>query len=93
MYCNARNWPAPWLDLRLNGWSRAGYEAAFRGVYRELREDRLPYPPEVHMRAVLDRVMGRVRVVRRFTMQPRIEGVRGTEGCAARRPLTPWLRV
>jgi hypothetical protein len=107
IYCNARNWPIPSLDLGLIAWSRAGYETAFRGVYRELREDRLPYAPEVHMRAVLDRLNGRLRVVRRYTTEPRIEGVRGWDvrpdgrGCNGAksqvgqvvRRFTPWVWV
>jgi hypothetical protein len=77
VYCNAPNWPIRAVDLGVLAWSLAGYEAAFRGVYRELREDRLRCAPEVHLRAVLDRLSGRIRVVRRHATEPRIAGVRG----------------
>jgi hypothetical protein len=80
LYCNSRNWPFRWLDLGLIGWSVAGYDATLRGIYPELREDLLGDPPEIRMRSLVDRMDPQVRIVRRYTVEPRIDGIRGWDG-------------
>jgi hypothetical protein len=81
LYCNIRNWPSRWVDLGLIAWSAAGYDATLRGVYPELREDLLvDHAPEVRMRSLIDRLDGRARIVRRYTVEPRIDGIRGWDG-------------
>jgi hypothetical protein len=80
LYCHCRDYPAPWCELYLLGWTRKGYEAVLRGAYRNLANDVVKgvhSTEEVLFRAMVDSAPESVVVKRRFRRLPRVEGVRG----------------
>jgi hypothetical protein len=107
LYYDMKNYPMKWVDTRLMAWTTIGYNKAFRGLYHELREDILKAPAETRLYPVLRTFVGQPGVVPRFTVQPRIGGIRGYDNKnflrgrnllkyhirAAARKLVPWFWV
>ena len=73
IYCDMRNHPIPWMDLRLIAWTRSGYATVFEGVADRLGVD----PREPVMRHYVPQRAGEARIVPRYRIEPLIEGVRG----------------
>jgi hypothetical protein len=54
LYCDMRKWPVPWVDLRIFGCTLGGYKSLLKGVYLQLREDRINMAPEQHLYSIID---------------------------------------
>lgn len=105
LYCHCRNYPSRWLDMYLMRWNRRAYQRLIRGVYRSLQQDETSTSAEQHFRALVDSHAGGLRIVRRFTLVPVVEGVRGFDNgdYGAMRPkyfaramvnrLAPWIWI
>lgn len=77
VYVDLRRYPVRWFDTRLMAWTREGYRSIFHGNYRQLREDILHVPSEMHLYTLLISHLGVPGFVPRFTVQPRVDGIRG----------------
>jgi hypothetical protein len=76
LYCNAHNWPRPYIDLYTMGWTRAGHEDIVSGLHDSLRQDNSPKSAERRFREVIDGHPCRARIVLRFRHVPLIDGIR-----------------
>jgi len=72
LYCDVRNWPIAWLDLRFMAWTRAGYDRLLRGIAERLGTD--PNEPAMHRYITGLADSG---VVLRYRTEPLVDGVRG----------------
>jgi hypothetical protein len=79
LYCDTRNWPIPWMDLRVFSCTRAGYKKYLFGVYEQLREDQINMSPEKYLYPLSEKWAADPRVVVRLTTEPRIDGIRGMD--------------
>ena len=79
LYCDLRDWPKPWMDLRLFAVTVSGYKRIFEGIYQHLREDLHNSAPETVMRRLMADLLGNLRVVPRFSCEPYVDGVRGAD--------------
>ena len=80
VYCDARDRPIPWADLRLLAFTKVGYQKYFHGLYHEFREDQIYMAPERYLRpkvAAWD--AADPAVVSRFRREPYVAGVRGLD--------------
>ena len=83
LYCDLKDRPQPWFDMRFFSFSPAGYRRLFLGRYRDLREDGPPQPgqlwtnPEAVLRAAIAPHLGEPGIVPRFRVEPFVDGVRG----------------
>lgn len=77
LYCHCRDHPKRWLDMYAMCWNQRAYAGLIRGVYRHLRQDDTPVSAEQRFRVLLDNHRSSLRVVRRFAVVPRVDGVRG----------------
>lgn len=107
VYCDLKNRPMPWVDLRVFAFTLGGYDRHLRGVYPQLREDVNRVSPEVVLREKLGKELRSVAIVPRLRVEPRIDGVRGMDGRsyldrkgmlkhrvrAISRRATPWLWI
>jgi hypothetical protein len=80
LYCDMRDFPIPWVDLRVFGVTLAGYRRLLRGVYSHLREDVNHMPPEQYLRPVIERLKTSHPIVSVFRRELRIDGIRGMDG-------------
>jgi hypothetical protein len=80
LYCDLKNRPIPWMDLRLFAFTRGGYDRLLRGVYTKLSEAQLKASPEKQMRRHVGDLLGSGGIVPRFRTEPIIDGVRGNDG-------------
>ena len=78
IYCDMRNRPIPWIDLRLMAWTRAGYANVFEGVADRLGVD----PREPVLRRYVPARAGDARIVPRYRVEPLIDGIRGWDNRA-----------
>jgi hypothetical protein len=76
-YCDLRRFRAPWADMRLMAWTKAGHAQIFQGIGPALREDLNNGRPgeESLYRELSRRILGR-QAVTRLTREPLIDGVR-----------------
>ena len=91
LYCDVRNRPIPWLDLRFMAWTRAGYDRLLRDVAARLGTD--PKEPVMH-RYVTG--LADPGVVRRYRTEPLVDGVRGWDNrhyAQGRAKLKFWIRA
>jgi hypothetical protein len=91
LYCDVRNRPIAWLDLRFMAWTRAGYDRILRNVAERLGED--PKEPVMH-RYISEMIDD--TVVKRYRAEPLIDGVRGWDNkhyAQGRAKLKFWTRV
>lgn len=72
LYCDVRNRPIAWLDLRFMAWTPGGYDRLLRGIAERLGTD--PKEPAMH-RYVTG--LADADVVKRYRTEPLIDGVRG----------------
>lgn len=77
VYVDLRRYPVPWLDTRIMAWTHDGYRDVFRGIYKNLREDLHRAPAEQHLFAELYTLRNCNGVVPRFTVVPKVKGIRG----------------
>jgi len=72
LYCDVRNHPIAWLDLRFMAWTARGYDRLLRDIAERLGAD----PKEPAMHAYITGVAD-TGVVMRYRSEPLIDGVRG----------------
>ncbi len=78
IYCDAKNWPMHWMDLRMLAWSKEGYQKVFEGKYDLLNQQKHGLSPEIVFRKVLDHSLNIcVNIFPRFRTLPFISGTRG----------------
>ena len=91
LYCDLRNRPIAWLDLRFIAWTRAGYDLWLRDIGERLDAD--PREPAMYGYVLAIRDPG---VVKRYRAEPLVDGVRGWDNAhyARGRALVKfWLRT
>jgi hypothetical protein len=77
-YCDLRNRRSPWADMRLMGWTKAGFERNFAGIGDDIREDlNAGRPGEEALFLALSRRLPLDGVVPRLRREPLFDGVRG----------------
>ena len=79
VYCNCRNRPQRWADMFLVAWSSRGHRSVIRDCYHGLNEEGARASAEVRFRELIDAAPAALRVARRFTVTPLVEGVRGMD--------------
>lgn len=76
-YCDLRDAPSPWADMRFMGWTRAGFADCLEGVGDLIREDRNGgRPGEETLHGVLRARTARSRAITCLRREPLIDGVR-----------------
>ena len=89
LYCDLRNRPARWMDMRYYSVTKPGYRAIFYDELENCREDIIhPFAPDqLHkvvteelMRELVGRKLGTHRIIPRFRTQPIVEGFSGYNG-------------
>jgi len=94
LYCHARNYPYRLCDMFLLAFNRQAYAGAIEGIYPRLRNDLVPgrySNEEMLFRQLVDALPPTVRVHRRFTSTPVLEGVRGWNNARYSNAWTPKL--
>jgi hypothetical protein len=103
VYCDLRNYPQRWADLRFMAWTRQGYAKVFENVADRLGAD----PREAIMREYIDDQRRVARVVPRYRHEPVVDGVRGWDNAnyakgrgrlknvarSISRAVAPWLWI
>ena len=83
LYCDLKDRPRPWFDMRFFSFSVAGYRRLLLGRYHDLREDQCARPgqtwsnPEAVLRAAIAPHLGEPGIYPRFKVEPFVDGVRG----------------
>ena len=77
VYCNFRNLPPCWADMYLVAWTIQGYQAGLKNIYQEIKDIRGNRTPETHFRKALEQRHETVKIVPRFKVTPRFDGVHG----------------
>ena len=86
LYCDLRNTPTRWMDMRYYSVTPGGYRGIFYDELENTREDVIPpfaldqerhVVAEQNMRELVEQQFGRFRIVPRFRTQPLIEGISG----------------
>ena len=80
LYCDLKDRPMPWMDLRLFAFTRAGHEQILKGTYTRLARSELRAAPEKEMRRYVGQLLKTHAIVPRFRTEPIIEGIRGNDG-------------
>lgn len=80
LYCDLKDRPMPWMDLRLFAVTRPGYDRLLRGVYTKLARSELRAAPEKEMRRHVGSLLNTGSIIPRFRTEPIIDGVRGNDG-------------
>ncbi|WP_375427135.1 hypothetical protein [uncultured Sphingomonas sp.] len=91
LYCDVRNRPIAWLDLRFMAWTKGGYDRLLSGIADRLGTD--PREPVMH-RYVTG--LKDAAVVRRYRTEPLVDGVRGWDNrhyALGRARLKFWVRA
>jgi hypothetical protein len=76
-YCHCRNYPRPWADMYLMGWTKSAYEPILRDAAEKIKEGIGTGSAEIKFRRLIDEKAGSHLIQRRFRTSPRINGVRG----------------
>ncbi|HSV16532.1 MAG TPA: hypothetical protein VLI90_19875 [Tepidisphaeraceae bacterium] len=79
LYCDLRDRPIPWMDLRVFAATVGGYRRLLMGIYEQLREDVIHVSPERYLRPVIGELAKSHQIVTRFCREPRIDGIRGMD--------------
>jgi hypothetical protein len=77
LYCDLRNRPIPWMDLRFFAFTKDGYRRHLLGFYPKLREDLDQGAPETILRKEFAERISDPMIVPRFRSQPWVDGVQG----------------
>jgi hypothetical protein len=77
LYCDTRDRPMPWLDLRIFSCTLGGYRKLLLGLYPQLREDVIHMAPERFLQPRIGQLAQSNRIIVRFRREPRINGIRG----------------
>jgi hypothetical protein len=80
LYCDLKDWPMPWADLRLYSFTPGGYDRWLRGVYAKVSQAQSRCSAEVILRRHLGTVLPDQRIVPRFRTEPLVDGIRGLDG-------------
>ena len=91
LYCDVRNRPIAWLDLRFMAWTKQGYDRLLGGIADRLGTD--PKEPVMH-RYVTG--LADPGVVPRYRTEPLVDGVRGWDNrhyAQGRAKLKFWVRA
>jgi len=91
LYCDVRNRPIAWLDLRFMAWTREGYDRLLRGIAERLGTD--PKEPAMYRYVV---GLADPAVVLRYRTEPLVDGVRGWDNrhyAQGRAKLKFWVRA
>lgn len=75
LYCDFRDKPIPWMDLRFFSFSKESYLRNFKGLYPKLSEDLDLGSPEVILRHMFDDRLNEPTIIPRFLCQPRVSGI------------------
>ena len=73
LYCDIRNRPMHWLDLRFMAWTVQGYDRILRDVAARLGVD----PREPVMHRYVTTLPDQAGIVPRYRIEPLVDGVRG----------------
>ncbi len=90
LYCDLRNRPIAWLDLRFMAWTRGGYDRLLSGIAERLGTD--PREPAMHRYVTR---LADAAVVPRYRTEPLVDGVRGWDNrhyAQGRARLKYWVR-
>jgi hypothetical protein len=79
LYCDMRDRPMPWVDLRVFSVTVTGYRTLLRGLYTQLREDKIHMSPERYLRPLIGELAKAHAIITRFRREPRIDGIRGLD--------------
>jgi hypothetical protein len=79
LYCDLRDWPTRWMDMRIFACTVSAHQALLKDMYTRLREDVIKVAPEQHMHPLIEELAKSDRVVTRFRREPRVDGTRGTD--------------
>lgn len=91
LYCDVRNRPIAWLDLRFMAWTNSGYDRLLRDIASRLGTD--PKEPAMH-RYITG--LADATVVQRYRTEPLVDGVRGWDNrhyAQGRAKLKFWIRA
>jgi len=95
-YCDLRNAPSPWADMRIMGWTRAGFAHCLEGVGDLIREDaNRGRPGEETLYGILRKRAVRSRVITCLRREPLIDGIRAYDNrnwSEGRQKVVYWLR-
>ncbi|HEX4797641.1 MAG TPA: hypothetical protein VH370_27855 [Humisphaera sp.] len=80
LYCDLKDRPMPWMDLRLFAFTKPGYDRLLRGVYTKLSRAHLKAAPEKEMRNHIGNLLPTGHITPRFRKEPLIDGIRGNDG-------------
>jgi hypothetical protein len=78
LYCDFKNYPMAWVDMRFFAFTKSGYEAMLRGMADTVRED-LPTSgvAENHLHRILGKHLPEGRIIPRFRLNPIVDGIQG----------------
>ena len=91
LYCDIRNRPMAWLDLRFMAWTRSGYDRFLRDIAERLGTE----PRETVMHGYIS-VLKDPAIVRRYRAEPLVDGLRGWDDqhyAKGRARMKYWVRV
>src|SRR6202012_4918185 len=71
LYCDLKNRPMHWFDMRVYSFTRPGYERLLRGIYPRLSEAELHCSPEVEMHRYIAGKLPDAGIIPRFRVEPR----------------------
>ena len=89
LYCDLRNRPTRWMDLRYYSVTKDGYRRILYDHLENMRDDVIaPFMPagqnavvaEQTMRELIEGKLAQARIIPRFRTQPLIEGISGWHG-------------
>lgn len=79
IYCHCRNIPKHWTDLYILSWNMRGYGLLLKGIYEHLNEEMNGCSAEHTFRRIVDQNAQNCRIMKRFRVVPRLEGIRGLD--------------
>lgn len=81
LYCDLKNKPQPWMDLRVFQTTLRGYRNFFYNIRESLREDVSHRSPEIFFREHVGRILqDHPRMVApRLRVEPYVDGLRGSD--------------
>lgn len=77
LYCDLKNRPIRWMELRFFSCSASGYRRLLKDTFHSVREDKEIHAAEVIMRGLIEPKLHDSMVIPRFRSQPWVEGVQG----------------
>jgi len=88
LYCDLKNRPIPWFDMRFFSFSMAGYREFFLGRYPEVR-DAFSFPEpgtrevaEIMIRRWIGQRLPNPKIHPRFRVEPFVQGIRGWDNAS-----------